>query len=80
MSNALGEVFKSGDAAVEDGVYQLIGDQPVMYERTDMSRVIRMRKGDTLPTHPDTGQPAQWTLIRIVKAWRNPEDLAAVHG
>lgn len=65
MSEYLGQVFKSGDTAPERGTYQLVGDDPYQDKRTDMGRVTRLNKGDTLPPHPDTSQNAEWRFVRV---------------
>lgn len=75
MTEYLGKVFKTGDEAPDTCVFQLIGDHPTDYERVDMSRVLRLEKGEVLPSHPDTGQPTEWRCIRLTADERPPDDL-----
>lgn len=72
MSEFLGNTYKTGDPAPEAGAYQLLGDDPLVDERTNMGRVFRFDKGDTLPGHPDTGAPAEWRYMRIKESRSEP--------
>jgi len=70
MSQYLGQVFSSGEAAPESGAYQLMHDDPKPTPRTDMGRVYRFVQGNPLPGHPDTGGPAEWRFIRVALSER----------
>jgi hypothetical protein len=69
MAEQLGDVFKTGDTAPQDGNFQLIGEDTsgAGHARTDTGRVIRLAEGEALPAHPDTGQPTEWRFIRVTK-------------
>ena len=71
MSEHLGKVFRTGDPAPENGTYQLVNDRPDPGdERTDRSRVIRLRAGDPIPPHPDTGTPTERRYMRFEKPFQ----------
>lgn len=71
MSEQLGNTYRTGSPAPEDGTYQLINDRPdPADDRTDRSRVIYLRAGDPLPPHPDTGSPTEWRFMRLKKPYQ----------
>ncbi|NLX08640.1 MAG: YjzC family protein [Chloroflexi bacterium] len=65
MSEFLGNTFRTGEPAPEGGAYQLVGDNSAPDERTDTGRVIRLKRGELLPGHPDTNGPTEWRYVRI---------------
>lgn len=75
MGEYLGELFHTGDAAPASGAYQLMNDDPNVDKRTNMGRVFRFRKGETLPPHPDTNGTAEWRFMRIKPSERDPEPM-----
>ncbi|NDJ76101.1 MAG: hypothetical protein GYB65_07565 [Chloroflexi bacterium] len=75
ITEALGLVFLSGDAAPADGVFQLVGDDPNATDRADFGRVFRFKQGETLPNHPDTDAAAEWRFVRLTAGWREMQVL-----
>ncbi len=65
MSEYLGRTFSTGEPAPEMGTYQLMNDGQNVDERTILGRVIRVKQGDPLPPHPDTGREASWRFVRV---------------